>query len=74
MKLPQEITQMNRSQMAVSVIGVLAISYIILKRYVIVDDCLNRMCPANDMSWVWKAGIIAIATALAYWLLKSESK
>ncbi len=74
MKLPHEITQINRGQMLVSVIAVLAIGYILAKKFLLVDMCLNRLCPAHDYSWVWQAGLIAAACVVAYWLLKSQSK
>ena len=74
MKLPQEITQMNRGQMLVAAIALLAIGYILVKKFVIVDLCLNRLCPVNDYSWVWQIGLIAAACVVAYWLLKSPNK
>ena len=74
MKLPQEITQMNRGQMLVAIIGLLAGSWLLIQRFLIKNPCLNQMCPANDTSWVWKIGLIFAATALAYWLLKTTDK
>lgn len=74
MKLPQEILQMNRGQMLVAVIAILAIGYLLVKEFLIVDLCLNRMCPINDYSWVWQTGLIAAACAVAYWLLKTDKK
>jgi LPS O-antigen subunit length determinant protein (WzzB/FepE family) len=74
MQLPQEITQMNRGQMLVVIIGLLAAAWLLIQRFVITDPCINKMCPANDWSWAWKVGLLFAATALAYWLLKSPTK
>lgn len=73
MKIPAEITQMNRGQMLVVVISIAAIGYIIANRFIIPNDCMNRMCPVNDTSWIWQTGVIAAAGAVAYWLLKDGS-
>ena len=70
MKLPELLLQMNRGQMLVVTIGVVAIGYLLVEEFLLKDDCLNRMCAVNDYSWVWQIGLLAASTALAFWLLR----